>query len=144
MEEGWRLRSQRSEGYSFSAGKGAGGASGYTMVEVVVALVILGTTIVAVFGALRNCSRAAQHTRMLTRSVLLAESLLTDVMTSGEAVFETKEGQADSYSWKVEIAPTPVDNLGAVRVEVSWVEQQRPQQYELLSLVYMGSGAKVE
>jgi hypothetical protein len=109
------------------------------MVEVLVALVILGTTIVAVFGALRSCSRAAHHTRMLTRSVLLANA-----KKSGEAAFETKEGQQDPNSWKVEIAPTPVDNLGAVRVEVRWLEQQQLQQYELLSLIYMGSFSKAK
>ena len=138
------MRTQQSKGDSAGPGKGPGNTAGFTMVEVLVALVILGTTILAVFGALRDCSRAAHHTRMLTRSVLLAETLLADARTSGEAVFETKQGQQDFYSWKVEIAPTPVDNLGAVRVEVRWLEQQRPQQYELLSLIYMGSPPKVE
>jgi general secretion pathway protein I len=116
--------------------------AGFTMVEVVVALAILGTTIIAVFGAMRSCSRAAHHTRMLTKSVLLAETLLAEAKTSELAVFETTQGQKDSYTWTVRIAPTPIENLGAIRVEVKWLEQQREQQYELLSLIYMRPSAE--
>jgi hypothetical protein len=69
--------------------------------------------------------------------VLLAETLLAEVKTSQNIVFETRQGQQEPYSWKVHVAPTPIENLAAVRVEVNWLEQQRPQQYELLSLVYV-------
>jgi Tfp pilus assembly protein PilV len=109
------------------------------MMEVVVALVILSTTIIAVFGAMQTCARAAHHTRMLTQSVLLAESLLVETTLSGNTAFETKEGQEDRYNWKVQIVPTPVESLGAIRVCVEWREQQRPQQYELFSLIQMKS-----
>ena len=111
---------------------------GFTMVEVVVALAILSTTILAVFGAMRVCSTGAHHARMLTRSVLLAETLLAEAMLSERLVFETTRGQMDAYSWEVRTMATPVDNLGAIHVKVTWREQQREQQYELLSLVHKG------
>lgn len=112
---------------------------GFTMVEVIVAIAILSTGIIAVFGAMRICSTAAHHTRMLTKSVLLAEALLVEVRLSENAVFETKEGREGSYWWKVRIVPTPAENLGAIHVQVRWQEQQREQQYELFSLVQMKS-----
>ena len=107
------------------------------MIEIVVALAILSITIVAMFGALRTCSAAAYHARMLTNSVLLAESLLTEASLHGHTAFETTEGQNDMYRWKIQIVPTPVESLGAISVQVEWSEQQRRQQYELLSLVQM-------
>ncbi len=107
------------------------------MIEIVVALAILSITIIAMFGALRTCSMAAYHARMLTNSVLLAESLLTEVGLSENAAFQTREGQDDSYRWKVQVVPTPIESLGAICVQVEWLEQQRQQQYELLSLVQM-------
>ena len=113
--------------------------AGFTMVEIVVALVISSITILAVFGAMRTCARAAHHTRMLTESVLLAESLLVEARLSENTVFETREGQDDLYRWKIQIAPTPVESLGAIHVQVEWQEQQRQQQYELFSLVQMKS-----
>jgi len=108
---------------------------GFTMVEVVVALAILATTVVAMFGAMRNCLTAAHHSRMLTGSVLLAETLLAEAILSEKMTFETKRGQQDSYRWQVQTVATPIENLGAIRVKVSWWEQQREQQYELLCLV---------
>jgi type II secretory pathway pseudopilin PulG len=107
------------------------------MIEIVVALAILSITMIAMFGALRTCSAAAYHARMLTNSVLLAESLLTEASLQGYTAFETTEGQNDMYRWKVQIVPTPVESLGAICVQVGWHEQQRLQQYELLSLVQM-------
>ena len=117
-------------------------ATAFTMVEVIVALVILSTSLIAVFGAMRTCSGAAHHTRMLSKSVLLAESLLTEVKLNKNPVFETKKGQEDLYRWQVQIASTPVENLGAVCVQVKWQEKQRQQQYELFSLVHIESFIK--
>jgi type II secretion system protein I len=112
-------------------------AKGFTMVEVVVALAILSISLIAVFGAMRTCSMAAYHSRMLTKSVLLAESLLTEVMLNKNKAFENTQGQTDVYLWQVNITPTPVENLAAICVQVKWQEQQRPQQYELFSLIYI-------
>jgi hypothetical protein len=109
------------------------------MVEVIVALALLSTTVIAIFGAMRSCSRASHHARMLTRSVLLAETLLAEVSLSENPVFASKEGQQDTFWYQVRIVPTPVESLGAVYVNVKWQEQQREQQYELLSLIYMSS-----
>ena len=109
------------------------------MVEVVVAIALLSITMITVFYAMRSCSTAAHHARMLTKSVLLAESLLVESRLSENTVFETREGQEDSYWWKVQIAPTPIENLGAIHVQVKWQEQQRQQQYELFSLIQMKS-----
>jgi hypothetical protein len=109
------------------------------MVEIVVALAILSVTIVAVFGSMRTCAIASHHTRMLTKSVLLAEKLLAETMMSENTIYETREGREDLYQWKVQIAPTPVESLGAVHVQVQWLEQQRLQEYELFSLVQMKS-----
>ena len=113
--------------------------TGFTMMEIIVALVILSTTIIAIFGAMQTCASAAHHTRMLTQSVLLAESLLVETRLSENRAYETSEGREDRFSWKVEIVPTPIESLGAVHVCVEWQEQQRPQRYELFSLVQMTS-----
>ena len=111
--------------------------SGFTIVEVIVAITLLGTTITAIFVVLRNCSIVSNHTRMLTGSVLVAENLLTETMMGENAAFETRQGEEGLYSWEIKIAPTPIDNVGALRVLVKWNEQQRKQKYELYSLVQM-------
>jgi len=111
--------------------------NGFTMVEVVVALAILSISLIAVFGTMRSCSMAAYHSRMLTKSVLLAENLLTQAALNKNKSFENTQGQTDTYRWQVNIVPTAVENLAAICVQVNWQEQQRPQQYELFSLMYI-------
>ena len=113
--------------------------AGFTMVEVVVAMALVAIALTAVFFALRTCSVAAHHSRMLTDSVLLAEKLFIESQLKENAAYETREGQDGLYSWVLKISPTPVENLGSVHVLVKWKEQQRQQQYELYTLVKMQS-----
>lgn len=109
------------------------------MIEVVVALALLATSVLAIFGALRTCAAAAHHARMLTQSVLLAERLLVSVRTSDTRAFETTQGREEPFEWTIQTAQTPVDDLAAVRVCVRWREQQREQEFSLRSLVQMKS-----
>jgi Tfp pilus assembly protein PilE len=112
---------------------------GFTMIDLIVALVILGTSFIAIIGSMSICSRAAHHTRMLTKSVLLAESLLVETMLKKNMAFETTSGQEGLYKWRIQMAPTPIENLGAVCVQVKWQEQGRWCKYELISLVNINS-----
>jgi Tfp pilus assembly protein PilV len=109
------------------------------MIEVVVALALLATSVMAVFGALRTCAGAAYHARMLTQSVLLAERLLVSAKDRETPAFETTQGQQEPFAWTVQTVQTPVDDLAAVCVRVRWQEQQREQEFELRSLVQMKS-----
>ncbi len=113
--------------------------AGFTMVEVIVAMTLLGTTMTAIFYVLRTCSTISNHTRMLTGSVLLAESLFTETRLNENTAFETKEGEEGLYSWETKLVSTSIDNLGALHIVVKWKEQQRQQQYELFSLIQMKS-----
>ena len=110
---------------------------GFTLVEVIVSLCILGFSMVAVFATLNTCAIAAHHTRMLTQAVLLAESRLVETRISDIRAYDTQTGQQDPFSWQVKILPTPIEGLGAIRVRVTWREQERPRHYELRSLVRM-------
>ena len=118
------------------------GGPGFTIVEIVVSLALLGFALMAVFGALTACSTATRHARMLTESVLIAERLLVEAQHTHNTRFETRTGQEGLWAWQVRLAPTSIDNLGAIHVQVTWPEQQRQQQYDLYSLVGMRSFAE--
>jgi len=109
----------------------------FTMVEVIVALVILSTTLIAVFGVLRACAGATHHARMLTEAVLLAETLLTQAALDENIALQTSSGAEDKYKWQVRIIPTPIESLAAINVSIKWNEQNRLQQYNLISLRYI-------
>ena len=109
----------------------------FTLLEVVVALAILSSAMIAIFSTLRMCAGASQHGRMLTQAVLLAESRLTEFSLEENPAYKTQSGVAGSFGWQIEVVPTEIENLAAVKTSITWSEQKRPQQYELVSLKKM-------
>ena len=105
------------------------------MVEVIVALAILGTSMLAIFGVLRMCATANTTSQRLTESTLLAERLLSELAIEKDITYQKVKGQEGVYTWQIQTAPTGIDNLAAVCVKIQWLQQQRSQQYELLSLI---------
>ena len=113
--------------------------NGFTMVEIIVALAILSTSVLAVFGVLRMCASANGTSQRLTESVFLAEKLLAETMLKENISFQTSEGKQGQFSWQIQTAPAGKDNLVAISVTVQWLDQQKPQQYQLYSLKHISS-----
>ena len=110
---------------------------GFTMVEIIVALAILSTSMLAVFGTLRMCTTANSSSQRLTESVLLAERLLAETTLKNSITYQTRKGDEGQFSWQVQTAPTGMDNLAAVCVTVQWLNQQKPQEYQFYSLMHI-------
>jgi len=109
------------------------------MVEVAAALAISAASIVAIFGAMRLCSDGVHHGTMLTGAVLLAETLLGETRMGlySNPTLEIKTGQKGLYRWRVQTAPTAVENLAAICVRVTWRQRRRREQYDLVSLIHV-------
>lgn len=109
---------------------------GFTLAEVIIAMAIMSSSFLAVFGALRHCSGANSGNRRLTESVLLAEKLLNELkMNSRDVSYSQTSGQQGIYSWQITTRATGKDNLAAVRVQIQWQDRQRIREYTLYSLV---------
>ena len=104
---------------------------GFTMVEIIVALAILSTSMLAVFGTLRMCTTAGSSSQRLTESVLLAEKLLAEATGNDRITYQTIKGSEGHFSWQIQTAPTGMDNLAAIGIKVQWLDQQKPQEYQL-------------
>jgi Tfp pilus assembly protein PilV len=113
--------------------------SAFTMVEIIISLAILSTSMLAVFGVLSICLVANNQSMMLTKSALLAENLLSETSLKMPISYQTVTGSEGLFNWQVQIAPTEMDNLAAVCIKVEWRQQQRQMQYELLSLLCIQS-----
>lgn len=132
-----RLKKKVSERYSDCFGIEETRAYGFTMVEIIVALVILSTSMLAVFSVLRMCTAANNGSQRLTEAVLLAEKLLSETTLEKNITYQTTHGRENVFTWQIQIAPTEMDNLAAVCVNVQWFLQQKPQEYELFSLMHI-------
>ena len=114
-----------------------GDPDGFTMIEVIVAMAILSTSMLAVFGTLRMCATANATSQGLTESVLLAEKLLAQTMLENNVTYQITSGNKDRFSWQIQTAPTKMHNLAAVSVKIQWRNQQKPQEYQLHSLMHI-------
>ena len=112
-------------------------SGGFTMVEIIVALAILSTSMLAVFGTLRMCTTANSSSQRLTESVLLAEKLMAETKLEDNVTYRTTKGNEGRFSWQIQTASTEMHNLAAVRVKVEWLDQQKPQEYQLYSLMHI-------
>ena len=108
--------------------------SAFTMIEVIVSLAIMATALLAVFTAMRSSASAVTQAKMLTKATMIAESLLSEVLIADDLTFNTSQGRTDRFKWKIQIATTPIENLAAVYIEVSWTFANGSRHYELLSL----------
>ena len=112
-------------------------SDGFTMVEIIVALAILSTSMLAVFGTLRMCATANSGSQRLTESFLLAEKLLAEATLNNKIIYQTTSGSEGQFSWQIQTAPTGMDNLAAVSIKIQWLDQQKPQEYQLHSLMHI-------
>ena len=110
--------------------------SGFTMLEVIVALAVMSISVLAIFGVMRACSFASSQSIFLTESALLAERLITETSLKKPLVYQTTRGTEGRLHWTIIVAPTGMDNLASLSVKVSPLQQ--PQRYfELLSLIHV-------
>ena len=107
------------------------------MVEIIVALAIFSTSMLAVFGTLSMCTTAGSSSQRQTESVLLAERLLAETTLKDSISYQTTKGNKGQFSWQIQTAPTGMDDLAAVCVKVQWLNQQKPQEYQLYSLMHI-------
>jgi general secretion pathway protein I len=133
--------------------------SGFTLLEVLIAAVLIGSVFVAVVSlmsqSLRNIDRMRPHElAMLHAREKMNEELLNDDLVPGSSVGQWNDG----YRWRVEITPLDFEALGKstavpmpvapnatqtstvrpgmktlfrVQVEVAWGNRTDPRNYQL-------------
>lgn len=114
--------------------------NGFTFVELVVALAILGTAFTVLLSAHTSATRLAVHSRRLFEATTLAREVVTRTEVEGLPVFDKDAGDfgADypAYRWEREVAPVPgipfLADLKEVTVRVLWAEGQQQHATEVV------------
>jgi len=113
-------------------------SNGFTLLEVMVAVMILGFVIVSLLGLKNRSMEDVLLAEHMTSATLLAKRVMTDTLLAGTTVpleedGEFPEEEFKNYTWKKVIAPTPLPSVMEVRVAVLWKEGVRDEQVELVS-----------
>ncbi|MBV8466572.1 MAG: prepilin-type N-terminal cleavage/methylation domain-containing protein [Burkholderiales bacterium] len=123
--------------------------SGFTLIEVLVALVILGLGMASILVAYSSSLNLMRVSRDKTTAALLARSKLEETIATNNADIE---GDSDEeryngvlYAYRITTTPLPLvsktvadhfkdlPQLEEIRVDVYWGEKDKQQNYELVS-----------
>ncbi len=115
-------------------------SKGFTLLEVMVAVAILGFVLVSLLGLASRSEQDVMLAERITTATLLAKRKMTETLPPlgktlalGEDEGEFEEEDFKDYTWKKIISPTPIEKLKEVRVAVLWKEGERQEMVELVS-----------
>lgn len=133
------------------ASAGARPQSGFTLLEVVVAVAILGLALAATFEVFTTGFRQSRVSGDRAAALIHAESLLAALDAEGLPEPGASEGRIDDrYRWRMFVTPLdpPAEDanprVGVYRVEVvvSWGDEDRPRSVHLATLRLGPAGAR--
>lgn len=122
----------------------APGRQGFTLLEIMVALAILGTAMIALLG-LANRSIAV-HARLqhLTQATLLAQQKMSvselEARKSGVSQLADSSGEFPEpftdYHWRIKIGGTPLPSVQMVTVTVFWGDEGDNEGVDITSFLF--------
>ena len=86
-------------------GMAPGAESGFTLLETLTALTILGIALVSLFDAHQRGLRAARVADDHVEARILAQSLLADATTGNSGVVVPRRGNEGRFGWAIEVQP---------------------------------------
>jgi len=111
MEQNMIVRTHRDSGFR-----------GFTLLEVMIAMAILATTLVVVFQSQSQSVSMAGRARFETTASLLAQVIMSEIeAASPEKVISDKGDFGDDfpdYSWQVYVTEAELESLKKIEVEI--------------------------
>jgi general secretion pathway protein I len=113
--------------------------SGFTLLEVMVALAILATAFVAVLKLHADSVEMMIASRVHTTAAQLAQFKMTEVEIQGVENLRLLSGEfgelAPEYGWKISVEPSPLMNWSKVTVTVANRDIRQGGEYELTEYI---------
>ncbi|HAZ64590.1 MAG TPA: type II secretion system protein GspI, partial [Armatimonadetes bacterium] len=120
----------------------ARGRLGFTLLEVLVALAVLGIGLTGVLQLVAQSQRQAADDRARASALRLAESRLNEVVLDPELTTGEEQGQFEgedqAYRWHSIIEPTETEGLLRVRMVVAWGAEDAAREVELSTCLAPG------
>lgn len=100
-------------------------ARGFTLLEVLIAMLILGITFLWLLKATNQGVEMAMRSKFITTSTLLAQEKIADITSSDQTVMPgSDEGDFGEeymgYTYTEEIEPTPLEGYYKYTMNITW------------------------
>jgi type IV pilus assembly protein PilV len=110
------------------------GDRGFTLVEVMVALVVIAIGVMALSVIQTRSSGDVYATGRQTRALNLAQERVETVRAAGYSAAVSGGGSSGPFTWATRVDSLSTD-LKAVTVSVSWAELGRPRTVQLQTML---------
>ncbi|PLX96306.1 MAG: type II secretion system protein GspI [Desulfuromonas sp.] len=117
---------------------------GFTLLEVMVALAIVATSLVALLGLINRSVTINDRLQQTTRATLLAQSKMSEIELAANngGSLDAEEGffadPFESFHWRTHYESTPLPQLQTVTVVVAWGDEKKNEAVDLTSFVLQG------
>jgi general secretion pathway protein I len=112
--------------------------TGFTLLEVMVAIAILAIALVAVLRSQAHTVFVAGEARLSTTASLLAQSKLAEIESNREDSTQGDFGEDfPNYSWETSIRKTELKQLKEVILTIKWQEQSLTREYKVSFYQYV-------
>lgn len=114
------------------------GRHAFTLVEVVVAVALLGVGVAACVACIATATRAAGVAGERTAVQLLAQEKLAEIHLRGAADGEDRGDfgpERPGFAWETRARTDPETGLQCVRLAIRWGDPERPRHAEVSTLV---------
>jgi len=116
--------------------------SGFTLIEVLVAIVLLGVGVAGVHIGLSAVARNTARLEESARANRLGARKLDELIANGEAATGNASGDfseegAPNISWSLSSEPTGVENLNAIVLTVQTPQDTQDSAKQLRTLLYL-------
>ncbi|MEW6683220.1 MAG: type II secretion system minor pseudopilin GspI [Nitrospirota bacterium] len=137
--QGGLLRQPRGTGRCTSA---PSAQCGFTLLEIMVALAIIGVAFVALLGLRNRDIVLHERGRAMIQATALAQQRMGEVLVGTYPDVGTSEGQFEDeqsrFAWRQEVQQTPFEFVREVRVTVTW-DPPHNERVDLVSYVFQRS-----
>lgn len=118
-------------------------AAGFTLLEVMIALAIIGTALIACLTLANRCVSSHEQVQRITTATMLAQYKMSELEAksrSGELETSKQLGIWDEpyaqYRWQVEFSDTPVNGVQQVTVSIIWGDPARNEEVSIDSFLF--------
>ncbi|HKS17244.1 MAG TPA: type II secretion system minor pseudopilin GspI [Planctomycetota bacterium] len=113
--------------------------SGFTLIEVLVALVVVTAALTIVAQGFLTGGRASVASQNETLATMLAESKMAEVeagiISTQSSATGTFEPERPDFSWKTDVETTTVTGLTKLTLTVTWKEREEERTFVLTRLL---------
>jgi general secretion pathway protein I len=116
---------------------------GFTLLEVMIAVVIVGTAFVACLSLANQCIHTQIRVEHITTATMLAKHKMSELEAQARNSAATDSEPSGTYEepysiyvWEVEYLPTPLDSVEQVRVSVRWGAEEQNDEVVIDSFTF--------